>query len=114
MLIEIGEQVHIATRRLFDENIRRHFVGKVIAAEGVVVRLEGYSFIYDAHKNQYLKSHEVRTSIFDLAESGYIVNIIPSDIDIEKLAYKTVDREHLVITDGESFSLGINEFGVNR
>jgi hypothetical protein len=113
VLIDIGEKVHIITRRLFDENLRRHFVGEVIAAEGVIVRLEGYSFIYDDFKTQYLKSPEKRTSIFDLAESGYIINIIPKKVDIKKLEYKTIDRSYLVITDGE-FSLGINEFGIHR
>lgn len=114
MLIEIGEKVHIITRRLFDENVRRHFAGEVVAAEGVVVRTEGFTFIYDAKANAYLKAPERQISIFDLSESGYIVNIIPKNVDIDKLSYKTVDRTHLVITDGESFSLGIHEFGVNR
>ena len=114
MLIEIGEKIHLVTRRLFDENIRRHFVGEVVAVEGVVARTEGYTFIYDAKANQYHKAPEKQTTIFDLAESGYIVNIIPKNVDIDKLSYKTVDRSHLVITDGESFSLGVHEFGVNR
>lgn len=114
MLIEIGEKAHIVTRRLFDENIRRHFVGEVVAVDGVVARMEGYTFIYDAKKNQYLKAPEKQISIYDLSESGYVVNIISKDVDIEKLEYKTVDRVHLVITDGELFSLGIHEFGVNR
>lgn len=114
MLVKIGEKVHIIMRRLFDEYIRRHFVDEIVTAEGVIVRTKGYSFIYDAFKNQYLQSPEKRISIFDLSESGYIVNIIPKSVNIEKLTYKTVERSHLVITDGSSFNLGIDEFSVHR
>lgn len=114
MLIEIGEKVHIVTRRLFDESIRRHFVGEVVAADGVVARMEGYTFIYDAKKNQYIKAPGKQISIYDLSESAYIVNVISKEVDIEKLIYKTIDRVHLVITDEKSFSLGIHEFGINR
>ena len=51
MLVEIGEKVHIAVRRMFETDLRRHFVGEIKAANDSVVRLIGYSIVYDKNKN---------------------------------------------------------------
>lgn len=39
MIIERGEKVHIITRRLFESDLRRHFVGEVLDSEGSVARI---------------------------------------------------------------------------
>jgi hypothetical protein len=119
MIVKKGEKVHVIMRRFFDEAVRRHFVGEIIAAEGAVVRLEGYVFIHDPTTIQYVRKPEKRTTVIDLAESGYIVNFILSHVDVAKLSYKYIDRKLdrkkiLVVTDGDSFSLDINEFGMSR
>jgi hypothetical protein len=45
MVLTEGEKVHVITRRLFDNDLRRHFVGEVKAVSDVAVRLEGYAFV---------------------------------------------------------------------
>lgn len=113
MVITQGEKVHIIRRRNFADDLRRHFVGEVKAVDGPVIRVEGTVFIYDSAKCGYLKKAQTRTTIIDVGDSGYIVNILPVDVNIEQLAYKMV-KERLVLTDNKSFTLDINEFGVNR
>jgi hypothetical protein len=39
--IEIGDKVHIITRRRFESDMRRHFVGEVIGISGELCRLRG-------------------------------------------------------------------------
>ena len=41
MIIENGGKVHVIYRVLFDNSARRHFLGEVQAAEGVVCHVEG-------------------------------------------------------------------------
>jgi len=113
MVVKIGEKLHIITRRKFDQDLRRHFVGIVLALEGSIVRMEGYTFVFDAHKDVYIKRPEKRIRIFDLSDSGHIVNVIPKEAELEKVTYK-ISELRLFVTDGKSFSLEINEFGPKR
>ena len=51
-------------------------------------------------------------TIVDLAESGYIVNVIDIDIDLDKVRYRYLPEQGLVVTDDKDFVLDINEFGL--
>jgi meiotically up-regulated gene 157 (Mug157) protein len=114
MVIDKGEKIHIVTRRNFEGDLRRHFVGEIVEAQDAVVRIEGYAFIWDRSRNEFAKKPDKRTTIIDLAESGYIVNILPNQVSIAKLIYKMSDQKHLTLTDQSSFTLDINEFGTSR
>ena len=111
MLIRMGEKIHISYRMLYEKSVRRHFIGEVIANEGTNCKLEGYVFIFDSSANMFSRKPELRITIIDLAESGYIVNIIPSETTIKEVSYKYEKGTGLVATDGKHFSLDINEFG---
>ena len=113
-MISPGEKIHVIYRRLFETEVRRHFIGEVVEREGSVVRMQGTVAIFDTSKNQYIKKPEKRSTLFNLSESGYIVNIIPSSTELSELQYLTNPRGHLVLSDGKEFSLDINEFGSNR
>ncbi len=113
MVINKGEKVHIIRRRNCADDPRRHFLGEVKEVEGQVPRLDGYVFVFDTSKNEYMKKVQKRTTIIDLGDSGYVVNIIPFDINIEQLFYEN-DERTLIVTNGKSFSLNINEFGTSR
>ena len=110
MIIAIVNKVHVMYRVLYETAIRRHFIGEVLAAEGAVCQLQGYAFIYDSKLSTFVRKPEIRSTIIDLAESGYIVNVIDSDVDVEKVSYKYVKDAGLIATDGKGFVLNINEF----
>ncbi len=114
MIINKGEKIHIIYRRLLESESRRHFVGEVLEVSDSVVRIQGKAFILDSSKNQYIRKPETRTTIIDLAESGYIVNIIPNTVSVTNLRYELNKDKNLVVTDGLAFSLDINEFGFQR
>lgn len=114
MLVNVGEKLHVLTRRLFESDVRRHFAGEVKAAESLAVRLEGYLFVFDAAKNAWVKRPEKRTRIVGLADSGHVVKVIPSGVNLDELEYRISPDKHLVVTDGRGFSLDINEFGAHR
>lgn len=113
--IEIGEIVHVITRRSFDNEPRRHFVGSIVAASGLDVRVQGYAFIFDAgHTAMYAKQPELRTRIFNLADSGLIVNILPAHVVVDEVRYEIDGDGRLLLTDGTKRLLAISEFGSSR
>jgi hypothetical protein len=114
MVLEEGEKVHVITRRLFDNDLRRHFVGEVQAASEVAVRLEGYVFVFNPGNNQYERRPERRLRVISLADSGNIINVIPAYVDLDALSYQTSAENRTVFTDSKSFSLDINEFSAIR
>ncbi len=114
MVIEKGDKVHIITRRLFEGDLRRHFIGEIIEVERSFARIEGYAFIFDSAKSDFIRKPGKRIRIFDLAQSGYIVCIIPDNVVLHELHYKLSDHKTMICTDGKSFQLDISEFGARR
>ena len=114
MVLHEGEKVDVTTRRLFENDLRRHFVGEVKAAGEASMRLEGYVFVFDYGSSRFVKRPEPRVRVFGLADSGSIINVIPADLDLDALFYSTSTENHMVFTDGKSFSLDVNEFSAIR
>ena len=113
-MVQPGEKLHIITRRNFESDLRRHFAGEVLEVVGEVVRLRGYTFVFDTLTNQFVKRPNPRTRLFALGNSGYIVNVMPKEVSLEALTYVTDKTRDLVITDNKDFSLEIHEFGAHR
>ena len=111
MIIEVGEKLHIMYRSLYENSIRRHFIGSVVAAKKSLCRIQGFVFIYDENKAEFVRKPELRTTIMDLAESGYIVNMVAAEVDLERVRYRYARDVGLVATDEKEFLLNINEFG---
>ena len=114
MLLDIGEKVHVVERRLFDTDVRRHFFGEVERVEDCAMRVRGYVFTYDSALSQYVRSDGERTRILPLGVSGFIINVVPPDTNAEAVRYELSAQGRLVVTDGQRFSLDINEFGRMR
>lgn len=111
MIIAKGEKVHFTYRALYENSTRRHFLGEVVAADGAVCRLLGYAFVYYPKVGTFQRKPETRTTIVDLAESGYIVNVISPDVDLNSVVYRYERGIGLIATDDKGFELNINEFG---
>ena len=114
MVLSPGDKVHIITRRTFPEDVRRHFLGEVSAAEGAVVRATGYIFVYESFDEKFVRRPETRTRIFNCGESGLIVNVLPPDTSLDRVEYIITEENRLVATDRRAFRLDINEFSDRR
>ena len=114
MIIKKGDKLHIITRRLFDGDLRRHFVGEVEEVSGDLVLLAGFAFIFSPNTNDYVRMPERRQRIFGLASSGLVINFIPGEVIIDDLVYWINRENRLVLTNGSAYSLDINEFGASR
>ena len=112
MVLDEGDIVHIIERRLFEEDVRRHFVGKVGKCAERALRVRGYVFVHDPSGNTFVRRSGVRDRVFSL-DNRIILNVLPRDINLEKVRYVTID-EGLIVADGKAFTLNINEFGPRR
>ena len=109
-VVTIGDKLHVITRRLFEDDVRRHFMGEVIGNTGSLCELQGYVIIYDTGRAEWVRQPELRKRIFSLADAGHIVNRIPRSVEVDNLHYEVIDGE-LLLTDDREFELNINEFG---
>jgi hypothetical protein len=107
-VIEAGEKVHIILRRRFKEDQRRHFVGTVSSVSAGQMRVVGYTFSFNATASAFQRLPELRTRIFGLFESGYVINVLPPQVDIDRLRYHT-NPGVLVMTDGQGYKLEIDD-----
>jgi hypothetical protein len=111
--VGLGDKLHIITRRLFPEDLRRHFVGEVVAASGGLFELRGFTFVFNSGIGEYRRRDVAQNRVFSLSDSGYIATKLPLDTRTENVEYKLVENR-LVVTDNGSFQMDINEFGPGR
>lgn len=114
MVIKSGEKVHIIARKLWENDHRRHFIATVKELNGTVARLEGYAFVFNPFKDEFVRRPELRTRIIDLASSHFVVNVVPAATKLEKVHYTYSDERRLIVTDGGAFLLDINEYSPGR
>ena len=110
MVIEKNEKVHVIYRALYENSTRRHVIGEVVAVEGSICRIKGYVYIYNEKGTEFVRKDDKRITIIDLAESGYIVNVIDSGVDLDAVTYSYVSGVGTIVTDGKNFRLSVNEF----
>jgi hypothetical protein len=104
-----GEKIHVMHRRRFDKDVRRHFVGQVEAYEQGIARTSGYVFVIDdLSKHLFVKRPDRRTKLVPVASGDVIVNVIPEDVDLERVAYEIKDRT-LRVTDGSGWCMDLKE-----
>ena len=108
-VVTIGDKLHVVTRRRFEGDVRRHFVGEVVGNTGSLCELKGYAMVRDDAAGEWIRRPERRHRILSLAEAGHVVNRIPREVDVEDLHYEHVDGE-LMVTDGKQFELNLDEF----
>lgn len=114
MVIQVGEKVHIISRRLFEEDLRRHFAGQVTAVSESMMRLKGYVFVFDESLNDFVRQADLRERLSGIADAGLVINLLPSNADLALVRYATNDKGQRILTDGETFTLDISEFGPRR
>jgi hypothetical protein len=109
-IIEVGEKVHVITRRYYKDDIRRHFAGEVLAVSDSAFRAAGYTFVFDPYKTDYRRLPSLRTRIFGFTDSGHITNVLPHSVVLDRLRYRS-ESGRVAITDDLEFTMEVNEFG---
>jgi hypothetical protein len=114
MILKVGEKIHVIVRRVFFQDIRRHFIGEVTDVTESLVRAEGHAYLYDTNTNLFVRKNYVQTRIISLVDAANIITVLPSTTNLKKIVYRHTEKKRMVLTDGEALSMDVNEFGVNR
>ena len=104
----------MVTRRQFENDLRRHFAGEVTGVTESAVCVEGYVFVYDTSRAEFMRRPELRTRIISLVDVGNVINVLPDETAIDQLRYEVAKTGRLVVTDGKTVTLDIQEFGGKR
>jgi hypothetical protein len=114
MVLKAGEKIHVIVRRAFPADIRRHFIGEVTGVTGNILRAEGYTYIRDPNTNLFVKKQHSQVRIFSLVDAVNIISVLPAKTNLKKVTYRLDEKKRMILTDGCSFSMDVNEFGPNR
>ena len=112
-MIEIGTRIHVVERRLFEGDLRRHFVGEVTDVGPTVLIARGYAFVFDPNRDRWERLPDQRSRVVPLVDGRLLVRILPSTVDVAQVRYEVRERR-LVVTDGDALELDVSEFGVRR
>ena len=107
MILTNGEKIHVIHRQLYDGDAKRHFVGVVEACEGSLARVNGYLFAMDVKSNLFVKRESLRTRIIPLDSAGVIVNVLPAQVQLDKISYKYRQGGDILVTDGSDWHLDL-------
>ncbi len=113
-VISKGEKVVVITRRFFETDLRRHFVGQIEEVTETVMRVFGYAFIFDEITHEFIRRNDQRVRIVSIVDADNIIIVIPSDVAIDSVHYETDDRGRRYITDGNTFRMNVSEFTMTR
>ncbi|MCY2959974.1 MAG: hypothetical protein NTY35_07385 [Planctomycetota bacterium] len=108
MILESGNKVLIAHRRLFDTDQPRFFTGLVEAYEDGVARVEGHSWSRDSFHGTFARKGDLRTKIVSLSSGTVIVYKLPSSVDLGSLEIR-VQGTDLLATDKSGFRMDLTE-----
>lgn len=101
--------VLIITRRLFQGDAQRHFIGTVEQVSSSAFRVRGHAFIRDAGSDSFVRRKGQRTRIFPF-DNHVIIFVISNEVDIVNVRYEHQKTNQLFVTDGKHLNLDISEF----
>lgn len=108
MILKKGEKVHVIHRRHYEKDHHRHFVGVVEGYENGVARVTGHVYAVDSVKFKFMRRPEKRTRVISVVSGDLLLNVLPSEVDLEKIVYKQ-ERKAVRVTDGSDWHLDISE-----
>lgn len=108
MILNAGDIVLVSHRRIFERDEARYFLGRTVACEGDLLKLDGFTFARDLANGHMVKKNEWRTKLLSLTSPGYIVYQLPNDVDIEQ-AYIHNRNGETVLVDGARELMNLSE-----
>jgi hypothetical protein len=108
MILKPGEKLHVIHRRQMEREPHRHFVGVVEAYENGVARVTGHVYTVDTVKSAFFRRPDKRTRILALSSGDLLVNVLPPEVNLDKIVYK-LEKKAVRVTDGSEWYLDISE-----
>jgi len=109
MLLNPGDTILVAHRRLFEGDGVRFFIGRVDAYDGGVVKATGHSYTWDLLRGQMTEKKDERTKILSLSSGTLMVYQLPPEFAPSGFRFEEEDG-HLHLSAGEGYTMNLAEF----
>ena len=107
MIPSVGEKVLIIDRKLFAEDIQRHYVGEITKTSDNALKVKGHVWIRDQIKGFVRKTGNRERLVYPSDRT--IINIIPENVNLNEIKYVHAGGT-VVVTDEKNFTLDVTEF----
>ena len=107
MIPSVGEKVLIIDRKLFVEDIQRHYVGEITKTSENALKVKGHVWILDQVEGFVRKTGNRERLVYPSDRT--IINIIPENVNLNEIKYVHTGGT-TVVTDEKNFTLDITEF----
>lgn len=106
-MLNPGDKLFIAHRRLFDADEPRFFVGRVLAYDAGIAKVAGHAWVRERIRGEFGRKPDERVKFVPLNSGAIIVYQLPASVDLAALKLET--RKHsFLLTDG-SFSMDLTD-----
>ena len=114
MLIDKGDLLLVAHRRLYPGDAERFFLGKVEEYEQGLARVSGYTWIHDAHHGQLTRKEDRRCKVLSISSGTLIVYVLPKGLELEQLEIEHL-KSRMFLSDRRNFIMDISDrMGLER
>lgn len=108
IILEPGNKLLIAHRRLFDKDEPRFFVGEVLAYDAGTVKITGHSFVREMTSGKVLRKEDPRIKLISIASGTCLLYQLPDETDVHAVAFESQDGE-TTLTDGKHIKMNMSE-----
>ena len=108
MLLDSGDVILVSHRRMFQHDEARFFVGRTVACDRELVKLEGFSFVRDLSSGHVIRKDEMRVKLLSLASPGYIFYQLPNVDDVSEV-YVQDQAGNVTLMDGTRTLMNLSE-----
>jgi hypothetical protein len=109
-LLEKGDKVAVAHRRLFPDDRLRFFIGTVEKFRDGIARVRGYSWVQDPFAGTFIrKDGDVRTKLLPLRSGALLAYVLPEETDVDAVRFEAEKDGALWLTDGAALRMNMTE-----
>ena len=109
MIMQPGDTILVAHRRLFADDAPRLFLGKVDHYEDGLVLATGHSWIRSPTLGEFYRKSDQRSKIIALNSGMVMVYQLPRDLNLDDVVIETRDKHQSFLTDGKQFEMDITD-----
>jgi hypothetical protein len=109
MILNAGDKILVAHRRLFPHDQPRFFVAAVEEYDAGIVVASGYSWVRDAFSGAYVRKEDARTKVLSLASGSVLVYRLPKTTAVSETRIEAAGEHGHVLTDAAGFRMDLSE-----
>ena len=108
MILEQGDKILIAHRRMFPEDAERYFIGTIEAYDRGIVRVNGRTWARSRFGGAFIGKPDERTKVVSVHSAALIIYRLPRSSDVGRMEL-VVDGDRAWLREGSRTLLDLTE-----